>query len=143
MPTGSRRLSSTPEASATARRLVRELARARLPGPAVQDAVLLTSELVTNAVRHGPGEEIRVHVSVDEEGVVVVVSDRGRGFDPGAPRIDGHAGRWGLELVEALATDWGVASRAGGTDVWFEIEPGGTGASTAPARGPDGARSSG
>ena len=84
------------------------------------DALLLTSELVTNAVIHGRSE---VCVEVREEGGVVriaVLDENSRRpvavvEDPDA--LDGR----GLALVEAVADRWGVEQRPMGKAVWFEL----------------------
>jgi anti-sigma regulatory factor (Ser/Thr protein kinase) len=96
-------------------------------GPATETAVLLTSELVTNAVRHsrsrGPGGTVSMVVLQVPGGVRIEVTDGG--CDSGAPVVkgdtyasDGH----GLLLVETLAEQWGYL-RAGpaSTTVWFRL----------------------
>jgi anti-sigma regulatory factor (Ser/Thr protein kinase) len=90
-------------------------------------AHLLTSEIASNAVRHGK-EPIDVSVSMEETGLRVSVFDRGSGFDPGDLRFDedmspeawAEDGR-GLQLVHALSSDWGVERRDEGTEVWFRL----------------------
>lgn len=83
--------------------------------------VLLTNELVTNAILHADSE-IDVVVDVTGGRVRVEVRDRAtraprrRWSEPTAT-----AGR-GLALVEALASDWGVDAIPGeGKAVWFEV----------------------
>ena len=90
-------------------------------------AHLLTSELASNAARHGK-EPIAISVSVAEEGLRVSVFDRGAGFDPEALRFDGDVstqpwaeGGWGLQVVHNLASEWGVKRRDDGTEVWFRL----------------------
>ena len=90
-------------------------------------AHLLTSELASNAARHGK-EPIAISVSVGEEGLRVSVFDRGAGFDPEALRFDGDAsaqpwaeGGWGLQVVHKMASEWGVKRRNDGTEVWFRL----------------------
>lgn len=92
----------------------------------LEDARLLLSELLTNAVRHaglGVADEIVVKMCVDEDGLLVEVTDPGRGFQP-AGRAEGaplHRG-WGLHLLERLSDDWGVErARGGGSRVWFRM----------------------
>ena len=99
-----------------ARRLVEEHA-AGLPPERLDAAVLLVSELVTNALVHGEGE-ILLELGMDGDVLRVEIGDRGRR----APHIredPGADGGWGLRLVEAMARRWGV--RDGATSVWFEI----------------------
>jgi len=91
-----------------------------LGDPEVDDAKLLASELVTNALVHGRGT-IVLHAHDDENRLRVEVIDEGRGFE-GAVRecdIDSIGGR-GLTLVDTLATRWGI--HEGRSHVWFELE---------------------
>ncbi|TMK82022.1 MAG: ATP-binding protein [Actinobacteria bacterium] len=91
----------------------------------LDDLRLLTSELVSNSVRHGgsvPERPIRVRVSVMDTHVRVSVVDSGPGFavpeEPGLPGVDGG---WGLFLVDRLADRWGTDGE-GATTVWFELD---------------------
>lgn len=93
--------------------------------PRLDDLRLLTSEIVTNALRHAgltAGDSIGVAVEVSPQRVRVEVADGGPGFDPVA--LDGPAaetvGGWGLVLVEQLADAWGVI-RNEPNFVWFEL----------------------
>jgi anti-sigma regulatory factor (Ser/Thr protein kinase) len=111
-----------PRAPAVARRMVDELDGVIAP-TAAEQARLLLSEVVTNAVRHGEGEQIRVMLDAADDGELrCEVTDEGHGFVPKArdkPATD--VGGWGLHLVETLAERWGV--REGSTHVWFELAP--------------------
>lgn len=83
------------------------------------DAQLLLSELVTNSVTHGGGDSVIVLVDDDVPGKLrCEVIDDGRGFVPRA-RENRDIGGWGLDLVEQIASSWGV--REGSTHVWFEL----------------------
>ncbi|HET9102277.1 MAG TPA: ATP-binding protein [Solirubrobacteraceae bacterium] len=105
-------------APAAARQAIDELR----PVPSTQvrsDARLLVSELVTNSVRHGTGDHVVVLLDHEDSGVLrCEVIDQGAGFVPRA-RPDQPVGGWGLELVEQIASSWGV--REGSTHVWFAI----------------------
>jgi anti-sigma regulatory factor (Ser/Thr protein kinase) len=98
----------------------------KLPAAARADVLLLLTELVTNAVRHGgagPEQSLRVDVWQWPRRVRVEVVDPGTRFTqlrPG-PRRD-KSGGWGLFLVDRIADSWGVTRVAAGTCVWFEIE---------------------
>ena len=99
----------------------------------VDDAVLLTSELVTNAVRHAGLDDqdaIEVTVSVDPRDP----ADHGGGSgDPvsnpeAVVRRRSDEGGWGLDLLRRLSSRWSVDRGGAGTDVWFEIDlPDGSG----------------
>jgi anti-sigma regulatory factor (Ser/Thr protein kinase) len=89
-------------------------------GSVIELAVLLVSELVTNAAVHaGSGASVTVHV--DAQWVRVEVDDKG----PGRPLLrpftrDQPKGR-GLGVVDTLATDWGTGRHAKRKVVWFKI----------------------
>lgn len=91
--------------------------------PVWEDLRLLVTELVTNGVRHGSERgPVAIVVELDDERVRVEVTDGGRGFSPPSapmPRGDGTGG-WGLQLVDRVATNWGVEIRDE-TRVWFEL----------------------
>ena len=114
-----------PEAASKARAVVNdELGRA-VPGKVLEDATLLVSELVTNAVRHAPragAPEVELRLKLDAERIRVVVSDPGAGFvaEPRLPTASESSG-WGLYLVDRIADRWGVISKDR-NEVWFEID---------------------
>ncbi|MEU3343464.1 ATP-binding protein [Streptomyces sp. NPDC006700] len=113
-----------------ARLLLREQAASwKVPDDVTETAVLLLSELMTNAYRHAkaPGREIRARCVRSEEGRLRVSVTDANDTLP-APREaspEDESGR-GLALVEALADDWGAEHRPGGLGktVWFELAPG-------------------
>jgi anti-sigma regulatory factor (Ser/Thr protein kinase) len=109
-----------PRAPAVARRMVDDLAGVITPETADQ-ARLLLSEVVSNAVRHGDGETIRVLIDGEQSGELrFEVTDEGHGFVPKArDKPSTEVGGWGLHLVETLSRRWGV--REGSTHVWFEL----------------------
>jgi len=84
---------------------------------------LLTTELVSNAVRHGgAGEEqvVVMHLALAPDTLRVEVCDPGAGFEPGPPRPYGEGG-YGLFLVSEVSARWG-ASREHSNCTWFEME---------------------
>lgn len=84
------------------------------------DAALLVSELVTNAIQHA-GSDAEIAVELDGRRLRVEVTDA----SPARPalREPTATGGRGLRLVEALADRWGVTTRRGGKVVWFELDP--------------------
>jgi anti-sigma regulatory factor (Ser/Thr protein kinase) len=86
-------------------------------------AELLTSELVTNALRHAPGiTECVVRFAAVAGMLTVEVFDQGGGIPTPRSQMDDDAesGR-GLGIVAALATDWGVRFGHGGKCVFFTL----------------------
>jgi anti-sigma regulatory factor (Ser/Thr protein kinase) len=84
-------------------------------------AALLTSELVTNAIRHETGEKVKLFVSCSCGHLRVYVHDSSRTWPvPLNAPVDAEAGR-GLTLVASLSTDWGVYRTPGGKAVYFTL----------------------
>lgn len=115
-------------APGTARRwLCAELAAAGLRGEVVEEAALVASELVTNAVRHArppSAEGFRLTCEVHGGAVLVSVTDGGGPTVPAAVRFDDAAtGGRGLAIVDRLAGRWGVARTGAGSTVWAEVAP--------------------
>lgn len=114
-----------PEAASRARAVVNdELGQAVSPR-ILEDATLLVSELVSNAVRHAPREgipKVELLLRIDARRVRVVVSDPGAGFvvDPRLPTASESSG-WGLYLVDRIADRWGLVTKDR-NEVWFEID---------------------
>jgi anti-sigma regulatory factor (Ser/Thr protein kinase) len=84
-------------------------------------AALLSSELVTNVVLHARSDMI-VEVDIDDTRLRVSVIDSSN--QPARRResaslLEEH-GR-GLQIVDALATSWGVNAGPRGKAVWFEL----------------------
>ena len=88
--------------------------------------VLLTSEVVSNAVRHaGMSETQEVVVRfLDGDQLRVEVLDEGPGYDPTTKRAAdrGSTDGWGLVLIDRLASAWGVETEGGRNKVWFELD---------------------
>jgi anti-sigma regulatory factor (Ser/Thr protein kinase) len=122
------RIPGGPEACGAAREIVARLVSGTTPAGTLHDALLLTSELVTNAVLHG---------GVDGAGVVdlqvarsasllrISVTDPGGETSPTVQDLDVTVpGGMGLFLVDQISSRWGVDELAdGGTQVWFELIP--------------------
>jgi len=104
-----------------ARRLVREALAGALSQETIQVAVLLTSELVANAVTHARSV-VEVLVVPRRDGTLRVgVSDGSRAL-PTVGQLGGSAkGGRGLALVRELTHDWGVTATPTGKTVWFVL----------------------
>lgn len=124
----------TPHAPAHARKFVRQVLGEWRLSHLAEDAVLLTSELVTNAVVHaGTGVELtcrldvdaspaRLEIEVDDHhpsrtisGVAAPAED-----DDGQPATSGR----GLALAQMLADAWGVTYTRTAKRVWVRLEIG-------------------
>lgn len=115
----------------TSVRVARHATQARLaswqvPDEVCANAVLLVSELVTNAVLHTPSERILCGVGrMPGECFRLEVHDgdlTGRGIPECCPGLDDEGGR-GLLLVRELADSWGVTRSplTGGNAVWASL----------------------
>jgi anti-sigma regulatory factor (Ser/Thr protein kinase) len=87
----------------------------------IDSATLLTSELVTNGVRHA-GTGMELSVSRTDDGVRIAVTDRAAASHVRLRNAaqDAESGR-GLFLVEQLADGWGSAVGDNAKTVWFEL----------------------
>ncbi|MCL6671110.1 SpoIIE family protein phosphatase [Streptomyces panaciradicis] len=112
---------------ATARSFVRDTLQGWGFADIVDDAVVLTSELVTNAVVHA-GTSADVLCLRTDDGVRVEVADhypereiplQGSPVNMGSP--DREGGR-GLQLCAALAGRWGVEYTPTQKQVWFQLD---------------------
>jgi anti-sigma regulatory factor (Ser/Thr protein kinase) len=91
-----------------------------IPPAIAADAVLLVSELVTNALRHGLGDIVTRGALVNGE-LRIAVTDSGTGLPDLRPVDPGRVGGVGLRIVDRLADDWGVAPFPGGKTVWATL----------------------
>lgn len=85
-----------------------------------EDARLLVSELVANAIEHVQEDgDIELRLTLDGGVLRVEVLDPGPGFSP--PRRERGSDRgWGLHFVDRLAARWAI-DRDGRSRVWFEL----------------------
>ncbi len=87
-------------------------------------AALLSSELVSNAIRHS-GADYKVALELDPPELRVEVVDPSRRLPvpPTNAPADSVSGR-GLRLVDALALRWGTRLLDEGKAVWFALSVG-------------------
>lgn len=124
------RLPNDRRTPAAARALVRSILAEADLDYLLNEALLLTTELATNAVVHA-GTELDVEVTADARGLTVTVTD----FAPGpveelavGPRNEtfdigevAERGR-GLLLVDHFANRWGTVHEGIGKGVWFRLD---------------------
>ena len=112
-----------PEASSAgaARRFLRaELDQLHVGEPPAEATVLLTNELISNAVLHAR-TDMELRVRTEDDVLRVEVHDgNSRRPSPSPTPADATSGR-GLHLVESLAERWGVEGTPDGKVVWFEL----------------------
>ncbi len=89
----------------------------------VEEAQLLVSELVTNAIRYGaPPIELQVRCAGDDSlQVRVRDSDPGSPLQPRDADADAEGGR-GLMLVDVISDAWGHEEDLDGKAVWFTLK---------------------
>ena len=117
-------LAAEPRSAAQARyALSRLLSERGVEGEAKDFALLVVSELVTNAIRHGRAPiEFRADLT---DGVLRIEVSDGEGKSRGAAA--NYADPWsangrGLAVVEAVSRDWGVTRRGdAGKTVWASL----------------------
>lgn len=117
-------LTKDPESARAARRYAHEFISYHVPGieaDPMDDALVIVSELVTNALRYGtqPGDSLRLVLAAEPGSVRIEVHDPCRR----RPRIrtaSDERGR-GMFIVSGLAQSWGVDERPMGKSVWAEL----------------------
>jgi anti-sigma regulatory factor (Ser/Thr protein kinase) len=122
-------LPGTADSAAAARQLTRDLLGP--VNPALDTAMLLVSELVTNSVTHSrsglPGGTVTVAVSTGSADVLIQVRDDGGLTEPRVVATpptgaeDAEHG-YGLLLVAALADTWGTATTREGRLTWCRVK---------------------
>jgi anti-sigma regulatory factor (Ser/Thr protein kinase) len=112
-----------PEGASFARRAMARTAELwRLDRDMTETALLLVSELATNAIRHGT-PPVQLSLRLERDRLRVEVTDSSPTLpelgDPGPDQVSGR----GLHIVQQLAATWGANSlpRRLGKTVWFEL----------------------
>jgi two-component sensor histidine kinase len=91
-----------------------------VPEDIAHTLLLLSTEIVGNAIRHAglaDDEKIIFFARLRDDFARVEVADPGIGFDPDTVETEG----FGLRLLAKLAARWGVESSRG-CKVWFEVD---------------------
>ncbi|MCO5970293.1 ATP-binding protein [Actinoallomurus sp. WRP6H-15] len=107
------------------KRLCAELRASGVYEEIADDAAVIISELISNALRHArplPSGDIRVSWTHEGELIQLAVSDGGSMTEPRRTRaaLSSLGGR-GLSIVEALSDKWGVSHEAETTTVWAKL----------------------
>ena len=107
-----------PVPTAPGRHVVSYGGRRHVRADRLDDVLVLTSELVTNAVLHAR-TPFELGVTTTDDAVVICVGDGGG--DSAEPEVlRGRESGRGIMLVRAIADDWGVGPEARpGKIVWF------------------------
>ena len=117
-----RRFPATGQSVAAVRRLTRDTLSGSERSPeAVDDAVLIVSELASNVVEHAQ-TQYDVAISIVGDCARIEVAD-GSAVIPDVRDVehDSERGR-GLRLLATLAQAWGIERRPVGKAVWFEVD---------------------
>lgn len=113
-------LSPDTEAGWHARQALRQRFSNSVPARTLIDLTAIVTELVNNAVAHGPQRPITVALAVDDNAIRGEVADQGNPAAEIAPgREAAKKGALGLRVVDQLTSRWGVYE--GSTHVWFEL----------------------
>lgn len=114
------RLSPHPASARAAREFVAQTLLGWGRAEQTEAAVLLTSELVTNAVIHA-GTRVVVTLRLAGGSLRIAVLDESAERPHRRHEPNHLGGGRGLMLVEALAASWGVSVEGPGKSVWFEL----------------------
>lgn len=122
-PAARTHLDAVPDSAGAARRFVQDVLAAWDCDDPDGTAVLLTSEVVSNAVRHAADElGIDLRLDLADDVLRVEVHDGGAGDPQLQHPPHGSLGGRGLLLVDALARRWGADRDSTGKVVWFELQ---------------------
>ncbi|WP_079277688.1 SpoIIE family protein phosphatase [Streptomyces sp. CB03234] len=110
-----------PDAVMHARRFTARTLRGWGVAAEVDMALLVVSELVTNAIAHTRGE-VRLDLTLAADRLRIAVNDASPRTPVKSTSVDWEAtGGRGLLLVEAMSTAWGSVPLSGGKQVWSEV----------------------
>jgi anti-sigma regulatory factor (Ser/Thr protein kinase) len=102
-----------------------ELSNAKVTDEVRQDAMLVISELVSNAVKHAaplPDGFVRVSCSIDEDRLRIEITDGGAVTrpNPAVATVFALGGR-GLDIVRTISREWGVIQEDDTVTVWADV----------------------
>jgi anti-sigma regulatory factor (Ser/Thr protein kinase) len=114
-------LPDAPGSAKVARTFVREALDQWQCDGAVDAAVLIASELVTNAVLHAR-TAMSVTLALSADRLKVAVRDHNEKVPVIPPYDIAESTGRGLAMLASIASAWGVEREADGKSVWFEID---------------------
>lgn len=115
-------LPATPQGPAAARHAVSALLSGWQLDPLIEDAQLVVSELVTNAVLHAPGaHNVDLELLAHADRLRITVSDPSTSPPVLAPLQPNGAHGKGMHIISALAARWGIEDHPYGKRVWAEL----------------------
>ena len=105
--------------------LADELAASGIPTPMRDDAVLVLSELVSNAIKHAaplPSGDISVCWALQQDRLHLEITDGGALTRPQAAvaAVSSLGGR-GLDIVRTICSEWGVTEDGNAVTVWADL----------------------
>ena len=119
-PQTQRSLPSTPAAPKLGREVLAQSTCPAHPLRSIDDAVLLTTEAITNAVMHGLPP---VSVAIDCLATAMEnrVRDAGQKLPTKVTARDLDEGGRGMLMVEILSESWGIEAAGDGKEIWFRV----------------------
>lgn len=102
-----------------------EMGATGVTADARDDAILVISELVSNAVRHAaplPSGCVTVRWALRDDTLHIEITDGGAGTRPraGVAALSNLGGR-GLDIVRTVSLRWGVTESPGSVTVWVDL----------------------
>jgi anti-sigma regulatory factor (Ser/Thr protein kinase) len=118
-------LAPTVAAPAAARKVVAAVLHGWGLAAGIADAEQVVTELVTNAIRHAPGQACyELELVGRSDGVRISVAD-GSAARPAVVHQSPNVGHGsGMRIVQALAASWGAEEHRGGKRVWADLAVG-------------------
>jgi serine/threonine-protein kinase RsbW len=114
-------LAQGPESAREARDRLMPLLGSWRSEAARDNAKLVLTEVVTNAMRHARGRTVLITVTLTQGHLLAEVHDESDSLP--VRRGAGESGGWGLGLIDRLSNRWGVDNDGGdGKTVWFEMD---------------------
>jgi hypothetical protein len=115
------RLAREPSSAAEARARVRAALQAWQVPVDPDIAILLTSDLVTNAITYGDGETVTLAIRCSGTHLRIDIYDKSRYLPAGADEPSGPDTARGLVLVAALSAEWGSFRTPAGKAMYFTL----------------------